>query len=395
MDAWQVRRLEVVLLAAFFVAAAMLMKTDYAYALDPGDMLPYFEQTLSPYGRWTTREPYGRVWIPSERGDWRPYTHGRWVYTDEYGWVWRPDEEWGEVAYHYGRWAFDRGTWIWVPDQVWGPAWVDWYETNNYIGWAPLGPNEDWHWYDEWRPSHRDDAPSRYTFVPLSNFADPQVYRYAVPVQKNAELIPRAQRVTEYRTERDHVVNKGPQRQEIERRSGKTVAAATYEPHSIRGQKLPRPIAKPRDQNVQRAQAPAQTPRREDRARQAARPEAGRSEAARPKEERPARPEAKRPEVQRQQQQEKAQPRAAQPQSQSTDRAKDTQRRREQAAREPGRPQREPQRPQAKEPKPQRSEAAQGKPHGKTEERRKDGGQEAQDGGPQGRRAGAPQHPRQ
>src|SRR5947209_5727520 len=38
-----------------------------------------FYDRLSPYGRWTSDDQYGDVWLPSgvEAG-WRPYNHGYW-----------------------------------------------------------------------------------------------------------------------------------------------------------------------------------------------------------------------------------------------------------------------------------------------------------------------------
>ena len=72
--------------------------------------------------------------------------HGRWVYTEEWGWYWVSDEEeadWGWVAFHYGRWAHDRRLgWFWVPGDEWAPAWVDWRRGDDYVGWAPLPPDE-------------------------------------------------------------------------------------------------------------------------------------------------------------------------------------------------------------------------------------------------------------
>ena len=83
---------------------------------------------------------------PACRADWRPYEYGHWVYTDEWGWYWVSDDEeddWGWVTYHYGRWAFDRGLgWFWVPGDEWAPAWVDWRYGDDYVGWAPLPPDE-------------------------------------------------------------------------------------------------------------------------------------------------------------------------------------------------------------------------------------------------------------
>ena len=105
-----------------------------------------FRTALSPYGRWVNHSQWGEVWIPDPvLPDWRPYTRGRWIYTDDWGWYWEAaDEEaaWGWVAYHYGRWALDPDLgWIWIPGQEWAPAWVDWRQSDDYVGWAPLPPD--------------------------------------------------------------------------------------------------------------------------------------------------------------------------------------------------------------------------------------------------------------
>ena len=75
------------------------------------------------------------------------HEYGHWVYTDEWGWYWVSDDDeddWGWVTYHYGRWAFDRRLgWFWVPGDEWAPAWVDWRYGGDYVGWAPLPPDDD------------------------------------------------------------------------------------------------------------------------------------------------------------------------------------------------------------------------------------------------------------
>ncbi len=106
-----------------------------------------FRAALAPYGRWERSRRWGEVWAPNNRQrDWRPYTVGRWVYTDDWGWYWASDPEeddWGWVVYHYGRWAFDPDLgWVWVSGDDWGPGFVQWRQGTEYIGWAPLGPDE-------------------------------------------------------------------------------------------------------------------------------------------------------------------------------------------------------------------------------------------------------------
>jgi Family of unknown function (DUF6600) len=106
-----------------------------------------FRSALEPYGRWVSHGRYREVWVPEHRPrGWRPYTQGHWIYTDEWGWYWiseRDENDFGWVTYHYGRWVWDRDLgWVWIPGQEWAPAWVDWRRGNNYIGWAPLPPDD-------------------------------------------------------------------------------------------------------------------------------------------------------------------------------------------------------------------------------------------------------------
>lgn len=100
-----------------------------------------FYDPLSSYGSWVSVGSYGRCWHPSEVArDWRPYTVGHWEWTDV-GWYWVSDEPWAWACYHYGSWVFDPSYgWIWVPGTEWAPAWVNWRESDDYIGWAPCGP---------------------------------------------------------------------------------------------------------------------------------------------------------------------------------------------------------------------------------------------------------------
>ena len=92
-----------------------------------------------------------RSGFPANRSrDWRPYTVGRWAYTDDWGWYWISDDSeasWGTVTFHYGRWIFDDDIgWSWVAGNEWAPAWVSWRrgrgQQAQYVGWAPLPPDE-------------------------------------------------------------------------------------------------------------------------------------------------------------------------------------------------------------------------------------------------------------
>jgi hypothetical protein len=106
----------------------------------PSDMGEY-EEELDENGRWVYEQPYGNVWVPnvSYEDDWRPYSYGRWMWYPVIGWTWISSESWGWPVYHYGRWNWRFGLgWYWIPRSHWGPAWVHWWNDNDYIGWCPL-----------------------------------------------------------------------------------------------------------------------------------------------------------------------------------------------------------------------------------------------------------------
>jgi hypothetical protein len=138
-----------------------------------------FRAALQPYGRWERVARWGDVWVPDNlpRG-WRPYSIGRWVYTDDWGWYWASDEAedaWGWVAYHYGRWLFDPDLgWVWVPGDEWGPGWVQWRRGAEYVGWAPLPPDE------RVEIEYRDE-PDVWVFVRARDFVAPRIATVILP----------------------------------------------------------------------------------------------------------------------------------------------------------------------------------------------------------------------
>ena len=153
-----------------------------AYAQVSGE----FQAALEPYGEWRRSARWGEVWVPDQRPrGWRPYSVGHWVYTDDWGWFWVSDEDeadWGWVTYHYGRWIFERGMgWFWVPGEEWGPAWVDWRRGDNYVGWAPLPPDDVIYEYE--------GDPTYWTFVEPRYVTALRVRTYFIPQQRTAVLL--------------------------------------------------------------------------------------------------------------------------------------------------------------------------------------------------------------
>ena len=145
-----------------------------------------FRTALTPYGSWRTVPRWGEVWTPANvNRDWRPYTVGNWVYSDDFGWYWLSDSaeaEWGWVAFHYGRWAFDDSVgWFWIPGNEWGPAWVDWRRGDDYVGWAPLPP-------EDIVVEYRED-PRFWFFVRTAQLLTPRIHTVIVPFDRRRAII--------------------------------------------------------------------------------------------------------------------------------------------------------------------------------------------------------------
>jgi hypothetical protein len=150
-----------------------------ALAQDSVSVSVEFRTALEPYGRWQHHARWGDVWIPDNRPrDWRPYTVGHWAYTEEWGWYWVADQEedaWGWVVFHYGHWVLDAELgWIWVPGDEWGPGWVQWRRGTQYVGWAPLPPDE--RIAVEYRA-----RPEVWVFVRIQDFTSPQIAEVVLP----------------------------------------------------------------------------------------------------------------------------------------------------------------------------------------------------------------------
>jgi hypothetical protein len=218
-----------------------------------------FYDELSPYGSWIDYSTYGYVWIPRVSIDFHPYaTHGHWVMTN-YGWTWISDFRWGWAAFHYGRWAYEpHYGWVWVPDNVWGPAWVDWRESADYFGWAPLGPVVNIAVTIRCPFDH-------YRFVPRRHFMDRHLYNYYADRHHNTTIINQTTVINE-----THVVNKrkysyGPRKDFVETAVGQKINAAEIsdnpKPDADVVEKDRVKVYRPRMDNVS-TNAPKPTPKR-------------------------------------------------------------------------------------------------------------------------------------
>ena len=167
---------------------------------DPVESVDVFYDQLQPYGVWVDDPDLGRVFIPNVN-DFVPYTVGHWEYT-RLGFVWVSNQPFAWATSHYGRWAYSNeyGRWVWLPDTEWGPAWVEWRETDNDFGWAPLAPAgysyappvESWHYCN------------------AAHVLDVNVTRYYEPRERVVVIHREARPIEHYQTGSNVKVHLGP-----------------------------------------------------------------------------------------------------------------------------------------------------------------------------------------
>jgi hypothetical protein len=198
--------------------------------------LETFHRELAPYGKWFDHPKWGEVWRPDVENDWRPYTRGHWSWTDEHGWYWVAEEEWGWGPFHYGRWVFDdeEEEWLWIPGTEWAPAWVQWRESEDNVGWAPLPPDS---LLDGGSLRHNTtayDSPrfSRYwVFAAPSVMFLPGLYRHIVPVSRYSTVWRNTRHVSfNHRVDRGRIFHPGIDHRRIGRWAGRTVPVVTLRP---------------------------------------------------------------------------------------------------------------------------------------------------------------------
>ena len=155
--------------------AARPPRKDYA------DIGSFYDE-LDPYGQWAWHPRY-RLCVAADDGvaRWRPYTVGRWIYSD-YGWYWDSREPFAWAVYHYGRWGYDPDYgWFWVPGDVWAPAWVQWRYSDNYVGWAPIGPGRQGYAYGA-PVSYEPSIAEAWVFVQPRYMTSRAISHYALPI---------------------------------------------------------------------------------------------------------------------------------------------------------------------------------------------------------------------
>ncbi|QIH35338.1 DUF6600 domain-containing protein [Sphingobacterium sp. DR205] len=191
--------------------------TGYNNYSNSGVSFQMFYDELSPYGQWVNDPNYGYVWIPDAGPDFQPYaTNGYWSMTD-YGNTWVSNYDWGWAPFHYGRWNYnDRYGWGWVPDYEWGPAWVNWRQSNDYYGWAPLGPGMN--------INVSVNIPMNFwTFVSVNHFMNRNMDRYYVNRRNYNSIYNRTTVINNTTIINNNYYVGGPRRSDIERYTGRSV----------------------------------------------------------------------------------------------------------------------------------------------------------------------------
>jgi hypothetical protein len=211
-----------------------------------------FYDDLSPYGDWVDNPDYGYVWVPNVTPGFTPYgTNGYWVFTDA-GWTWVSNYSWGWAPFHYGRWYSDpEYGYVWVPGNEWGPGWVTWRRSDDYYGWAPIGPGIS---IDIAYSSSYNVPFNQWRFVRNRDFGRTNITNYYVNSSSNTTIINNTTVINNVRDDRSRNVryNQGPDRFEAQRRSGKKFTPVVVRERVKPGQNLGRgelQIYRPRMEN--------------------------------------------------------------------------------------------------------------------------------------------------
>jgi hypothetical protein len=236
--------------AAF--AAALLLNGVSTVAISPPAAaqtsarigFDFFHNRLANEGRWMRHPVWGDVWRPRPRlvgADFQPYTNGYWQYTDEYGWYWVSNDPFDDVVYHYGRWVYDpQYQWLWVPGYTWAPAWVIWREGDDYTGWMPMPPDEEFasgggfrfgvniggigiDFYNKWYGG-RVDPDRFFVFVNNRHLVERDYRRFVVSRDRIKIVLGRTRPATKFEVVNNRVVNRGVDLRIVERATGKRIA---------------------------------------------------------------------------------------------------------------------------------------------------------------------------
>lgn len=165
------------------------------------------------------------IWKPAINNNWKPYQNGKWEYSD-HGWLWVSSDKWGNSTYNYGRWwNSPKYGWVWLPGYTWAPAWVKWKVTNDdkYVGWVALSPKAKWNSEkgitdETYKYKNKDNE---WVFVVNNSFAGDITSGNIVKQDENTSLVNNSTSITDIKVEDDKIVNKGPDVNRMEEKTGK------------------------------------------------------------------------------------------------------------------------------------------------------------------------------
>lgn len=229
--------------------------TDNEYVESKPVTIETFMQPLSADGEWVkiTREEIDAngivqtetvyfdddinteyIWRPNRSNlydGWTPYTNGRWVFTDS-GWMWASNYNWGWAPYHYGRWWFSPAYgWVWSPGYRWAPAWVSWRYSDTHTGWYPLSPRAHWNGGN----NNYNYVNENWTFVENKNFTKTVDNTTKVGAANNKEIINNTKESPGLKEQNNKIVNQGPDVNQIQKSTGKTVTPKTISETTTKG----------------------------------------------------------------------------------------------------------------------------------------------------------------
>ena len=177
---------------------------------------------LNSYGEWVNVNNYGNAWRPYAVSDWAPFENGHW--TSSTGeWTWVSYEPFGWIVYHYGYWFDDPNYgWVWIPsDNDWSPARVMWMNYDDYVSWAPLPPNGITYG-NPWEANEN----RHWRSVKSSDFTNDNIRAFRVNNQRVNES-----------SFRKNVINKPPDRNGIEKVTGRKIVDINIQHEPVKLQK--------------------------------------------------------------------------------------------------------------------------------------------------------------
>jgi len=112
---------------------------------------------------------------------------------------------------------------MWIPDTEWSPGWVTWRDSDDYYGWAPMGPGVT----ISITLSSGYYVPDNYwRFVRRRNFGRNDRHHMFVRTERNRDLIRSSRIMNNARFDERRHVNyyPGPNRQDVEKNIGRRIA---------------------------------------------------------------------------------------------------------------------------------------------------------------------------